>query len=275
MHLESRPQLKSEDLARAEPFELRARDGIAIRGYLTTPKVSNPKRLPMVVLVHGGPHGIFDSYGFDWEAQLLASRGYAVLQVNYRGSGGRGKVFEASGYGRWGAEMQDDVTDAVNWAIKDGVADASRICIMGGSFGAYSALAGVFREPEMFRCAVGIAGVYDLELMHKKGDIPDLESGRRYLRMAVGTDAADMQSRSPSFNAERIKAAVFLVHGRDDERAPYEQAVRMRAALQKAGNSPEWLVESKEGHGFFNEKNRAEVYTRILEFLAKHTATRQ
>jgi dipeptidyl aminopeptidase/acylaminoacyl peptidase len=274
MHLESRPELKSADLARAEPFELRARDGVAIRGYLTTPRVANAKRLPMVVLVHGGPHGVFDSYGFDWEAQLLASRGYAVLQVNYRGSGGRGKQFEASGYGRWGAEMQDDVTDAVKWVIQDGVADASRICIMGGSFGAYAALTGAFREPDMFRCAVGIAGVYDLELMHKKGDISDLERGRRYLRMAVGTDAADMQRRSPSHNAERIKAAVFLIHGRDDDRAPYEQAARMRTALQKAGNEPEWLVEDKEGHGFFNEKNRAEVYTRILAFLAKHTAPR-
>lgn len=274
LQLESRPDLPSRELSPVEPVKLRARDGVSIDGFLTTPRGGSRRKLPMVVLVHGGPHGIYDSYDFDWEAQLLASAGYAVLQVNYRGSGGHGRDFEASGYGKWGAQMQDDVTDATRWAIQDGVADPQRICIMGGSYGAFSALAGVSREPDLYRCAVGIAGVYDLQLMHEKGDIPDTANGRRYLRMAVGTDAEDMKRRSPASNARQITAAVMLVHGRDDERAPYEQATRMRAALQAAGREPEWIVVPREAHGFFNEANRAKVYGQVLAFLARHTAPR-
>jgi dipeptidyl aminopeptidase/acylaminoacyl peptidase len=266
------PDLKPENLSDVEPIELKARDGLTIRGYLTVPNVENKKKLPTIVMIHGGPHSVFDSWEFNMESQLFASRGYAVLQVNYRGSGGRGRAFEAAGYGKWGAEMQDDVTDAVRWAIGDGVADPKRICIYGGSYGAYSALTGVFREPELFRCAVGMAGVYDLPLMFEKGDIQTIDSGVNYLRLALGTNIEELKKRSPVYNAEKIKAAVLLLHGRDDERAPLEHALRMRAALEKAGNAPEWFTEWGEGHGFFNEGNRVQAYERMLTFFGKHLA---
>lgn len=253
-----------------EPFEFSARDGMKIRGYLTTPQGPSAKQLPMIVLVHGGPHGVYDSFGFDFEAQLFASRGYAVLQVNYRGSGGRGRAFQAAGYGRWGREMQDDITDGVRWAISDGVADPKRICIYGGSYGAYAALTGAFREPDLFRCAVGMAGVYDLPLMFEKGDIQTIERGVNYLKLAIGTDIEELKRRSPVYNADKIRVPVLLLHGKVDERAPYEHAKRMRAALGKVGNSPEWSTEWGEGHGFFDEANRASAYELMLTFFAKH-----
>lgn len=271
--LASRPDLKAEQLGKVEPIEFTARDGLKIRGYLTTPPGAPEKGLPMVVVVHGGPHGVHDSYVFDWETQLFASRGYAVLQVNYRGSGGRGREFLGAGYGRWGREMQDDITDGVRWAIGDGVADPKRICIYGGSYGAYAALTGVFREPDMFRCAIGMAGVYDLSLMFEKGDIQSRESGMNYLERAVGTDKEELKRRSPVYNADKIKAEVLLLHGKLDERTPIEHAKRMREALEKAGNPPEWSTEWGEGHGFFDEANRAAAYERILQFLSKHLDT--
>ncbi|HVY83335.1 MAG TPA: S9 family peptidase [Steroidobacteraceae bacterium] len=269
-HLVAYPDIKVDELGDAYPIEFVARDGLKIRGYLTVPHGVPQKKLPMIVLVHGGPHGVYDAWDFDWEAQLFASRGYAVLQVNYRGSGGRGRDFEDAGFGRWGREMQDDITDGVRWAIGDGVADAKRICIYGGSYGAYAALTGAFREPDMFRCAVGLAGVYDLPLMFERGDIQSVESGVTYLKAAVGTDTEELKRRSPVYNADKIRAAVLLLHGKIDERAPYEHAVRMRDALTKAGNPPEWFTEWGEGHGFFDEKHRVEAYERILAFFEKH-----
>lgn len=266
------PDLKSEELANVDPIEFVARDGLKIRGYLTTPSSGPQKKLPLIVVVHGGPHGIYDTWEFNWETQLFASRGYAVLQVNYRGSGGRGRAFEGAGFGRWGREMQDDITDGVRWAIGDGVADPRRICIYGGSYGGYAALTGAFREPDLFRCAVGLAGVYDLPLMFEKGDIQSVERGVNYLRAAVGTDIEELKRRSPVYNADKIHAAVLLLHGKIDQRAPYEHALRMRAALTKAGNPPEWFTEWGEGHGFFDEKHRVEAYERILAFFDKHLA---
>lgn len=269
----ARPNLKPQDLAMVEPIEFKARDGLEIRGLLTVPNTPNKKKLPMIVLVHGGPHGPYDRWGFDYEAQLFASRGYAVLQINYRGSGGRGANFEAAGYGKWGLEMQDDITDGVRWAIADGVADAKRICIYGGSYGGYAALTGVFREPDLFRCAVGMAGVYDLSLMYERGDIQTVKRGVNYLRSALGDDMEDLKRRSPVYNADKIKVPVLLLHGKDDERAPIEHANRMRAALEKAGNAPEWMTEWGEGHGFFNEKNREVAYKKMLDFFARHLGT--
>jgi dipeptidyl aminopeptidase/acylaminoacyl peptidase len=271
--LASRPDLKPDQLANVEPVEFAARDGMKIRAFLTTPRGAPEKGLPMVVVVHGGPHGVYDTYGFDWEAQLFASRGYAVLQVNYRGSGGRGREFQSAGYGRWGREMQDDITDGVRWAIGDGVADPKRICIYGGSYGGYAALTGAYREPDLFRCAIGMAGVYDLPLMFQKGDIQSVESGINYLEKAVGTDPEELKRRSPVYNADKIRAKVLLLHGKLDERVPLEHARRMREALERAGNPPEWSTEWGEGHGFFDEANRAAAYQRILEFLSNNLGT--
>jgi dipeptidyl aminopeptidase/acylaminoacyl peptidase len=162
------------------------------------------------------------------------------------------------------------VTDGVRWAIGDGVADANRICIYGGSYGAYSALTGAFREPGMFKCAVGMAGVYDLALMFQKGDIPTFTRGLNYLKDALGEDRDELRGRSPAHNAKAITAKVLLVHGKEDPRAPLVQAERMRKALVQAGNPPEWVTETGESHGIFNPQNRVETWNRILAFFERN-----
>ncbi|MDE0422803.1 MAG: S9 family peptidase [Gammaproteobacteria bacterium] len=271
--LQARPWLSTKDLNPMEPVELTTRDGTVVHGYLTTPAGwTQADPLPMIVLVHGGPHGVRDYWGFDYEAQLFASRGYAVLQVNFRGSGGYGRQFLHAGYGRWGREMQDDVTDATRWAVSAGIADPDRLCIYGGSYGGYAALTGAFREPDLYRCAVGYVGVYDLEMALSKGDIPRLRRGLNYLKAAVGEDTSELRARSPAHNAERIEAAVMLVHGGQDTRVPLAQAKAMRRALRAAGRPVEvWHVESMEGHGFGQRENRREMYTKMLAFFDRHT----
>jgi len=273
LRMDAFPELKATDMAAVEAVEFQARDGVKVRGYLTTPRDSDGKprvNLPMIVSVHGGPHGIFDNYDYAYERQLFASRGYAVLQVNFRGSGGRGREYVSAGYGKWGREMQDDVTDGVRWAIQKGVADAGRVCIYGGSYGAFSALSGVAREPEMFKCAVGYAGVYDLSLLFRRGDIRMQSRGVSYLKDAVGEDEHELEARSPVNMARDIRAKVLLIHGVDDFRAPVEHANRMRKALADAGNPPEWLVEASEGHGFGDAGNRAAAYSAMLDFFARN-----
>jgi len=269
--LDARDWLKDVQLGDVVPIEFNARDGLNIRGLLTLPP-GQDKNLPAVVMVHGGPHGVYDRWGFNWEAQMLAAQGIAVLQVNYRGSGGQGLEFEAQGYGRWGREMQDDVTDGLKFVIGKGTIDPKRVCIYGGSYGGYAALTGVYRDPDLYQCAVGLAGVYDLELLFESGDIRRTRSGLNYLKTAVGDDKADLRSRSPVHNASKIKVPVLLVHGKLDERVPIKHAQQMRRALSKSGNEPEWHIESREAHGIFAEENRVVVYQKIVDFLSKHLA---
>jgi len=265
----TRSWIDTEQLVDMQPIEVAVRDGTKVRGFLSLPDLPDKrsKDLPLVVVVHGGPHGVADRWGYDSEAQLFAAQGYAVVQVNFRGSDGRGRSFEAAGYGRWGREMQDDVTDVVRFLIDDGTVDPERICIYGGSYGAYAALTGAYRTPDLYQCAIGVAGVYDLPMMFKRGDVRLSRSGHHYLKVAVGTDKAEMQDRSPTYNADKITAKVMLVHGAKDERAPLAQAQRMRRQLIKAGNEPRWLLEKREGHGFIEEQNRLNMYTQVLEFL--------
>jgi dipeptidyl aminopeptidase/acylaminoacyl peptidase len=251
-----------------EPFVMQARDGLELHGYLTRPGNAGP--YPMVVLPHGGPHAVRDDWNYDWEVQLLANRGYAVLQLNFRGSGGFGTTFESSGYREWGAKMQDDITDATRWAIDKKFALPDRICIFGASYGGYAALMGAVREPGLYRCAIGYAGVYDLELMLSSGDVRRSRSGRAYLDKALGSDAADLHSRSPVFNVEKIRIPVLLIHGKEDWRADFKQAKEMKAALDANHKEYEWMALSREGHGVYDEETRREVYERILEFLDRN-----
>ena len=264
----ARSWINPQQMRAMEPIELSARDGLELHGYLTRPAGAGPH--PLVVLPHGGPHGVRDAWGFDWEVQLLASRGYAVLQVNYRGSGGYGLDFEASGFRQWGGQMQDDLTDATKWAIEQGVTTADRICIYGASYGGYAAMMGAVREPKLYRCAIGYIGVYDLELMYESGDIPGSKSGIAYLEKVLGNDRADLRARSPVHLARAIEAPVLLVHGKEDWRADYKQAKRMRSALEAENKTFEWMALSREGHGIYDEETRREVYEKILAFLDKH-----
>ena len=266
-----RPALPPEQLGAMRPVELKVRDGTTVYGYVTS-HPNTPKPGPMVVFLHGGPHGVRDSWGFNWEAQLLASRGYHVLQVNYRGSGGYGNDYLAAGFGEWGGRMQDDVTDATRWAIANGIAERKRVCIFGASYGAYSALMGAAREPDLYRCAIGLAGIYDLTAMDSYGDIRARRSGLHYLAKVLGSPEK-RRARSPVHQAGNIQAAVMLWHGSLDRRAPLEHAQRMRDALQDAGKTVEWHVAQDQGHGVFGKAERRQTYAAILAFLAKHMGT--
>lgn len=266
--LASRNWIDPRRMRPKQAIEVKARDGLVLHGYLTRPAGAGEH--PLVVFPHGGPHGVYDDDSFEGDVQLLANRGYAVLQINYRGSGGYGAKFEEAGYREWGARMQDDVTDATLWAIEQKVAPADRICIFGASYGAYAALMGAVREPKMYKCAIGLAGVYDLELMLSSADVPRSRSGRAYLGDVLGNDKEQLRSRSPVYNANQIEAAVMLIHGKSDWRADFEQATRMKAALEKNGKPVEWLALTGEGHGIYDEESRREVYGRVLDFLDRN-----
>ncbi|MEO8010418.1 MAG: S9 family peptidase, partial [Dokdonella sp.] len=262
------PWLKADDLATMEPFTMKARDGKTLHGYLSKPVGKEAaKSQPMVVLVHGGPYNVRDEWGYDPTVQVLTSRGYAVLQVNFRGSGGYGYDFVKAGYGEWGAKMQDDVTDATQWAIAQGVADPKRICIQGASYGGYAALQGAVREPDLYQCAVGIVGVYDLRLMKSRGDIPQSSMGEGYLDMVLGTDNEQLGQRSPINQLDRIKANVMLVVGGQDKRVPPIHGENLQRALISKGKPPEWIYQRTEGHGFYDEANVEDMYTRLIAFL--------
>lgn len=267
--LNTSPWVNSNKMAKVEPFTITARDGVELRGYLTLPK-GDTKNLPLIVYPHGGPHGPRDFWRFDPDAQMLASRGYAVLQLNFRGSGGYGRDFEQSGYKKWGLEMQDDLTDATNWAVQTGLANKDRMCIYGASYGGYASLMGVVKEPNLYKCAIGYVGVYDLPMMSEEGDIASSESGIDYLKTALGEDQADLKARSPAYNVDKIKAALFIVQGGKDVRVPIEQMYSLTNQLDKRGYPYELMVKENEGHGFYKEEHRLELYQRMLTFLDKH-----
>jgi dipeptidyl aminopeptidase/acylaminoacyl peptidase len=257
-------------MAQMEPVALKARDGQALHGYLTRPSGKESARnLPLVVYVHGGPYGIWDNWDFDPEVQMLASRGYAVLQVNYRGSGGYGYDFMRAGYHEWGGKMQDDVTDATRWAIAQGIADAGRVCIYGASYGGYAALEGAVKDPDLYKCAIGYVGVYDLRQWAGHNDMAKSPAGFGSIDEHIGSDDADLWNRSPLAGADRIRAKVMLVVGGADARVPKAQGEAMRAALIKNKNEPEWVYEGREGHGFYAEEHVTQLYEKLLSFLDK------
>ena len=269
--MSSRPQLDKTQMATVKPFKFIARDGKDIHGYLTLPHGLDGKNLPMIVNPHGGPIGPRDNWGFNGETQLLASRGYAVLQVNYRGSGGYGKAFQDAGHQQWGQGIQNDIIDATQWAIKNGYADKERICIYGGSFGGYSSLMAPIRAPDLFKRTFGYVGVYDIDMMFKKGDIPESESGQRFLRRTHGTDSKTWAENSPARRAAEVKIPVYLAAGARDVRTPPEQTELMNKALIAAGNPPEgMIIQSGEMHGFYNVENRVNLYTEMLKFFGRH-----
>ncbi|TDQ46230.1 alpha/beta hydrolase family protein [Permianibacter aggregans] len=258
-------------LADVQPIRFKARDDVEINGYLTKPKHAKMP-VPMVVLIHGGPHqpGTEVRWEYDPEVQIFASQGYAVLQVNFRGSYGFGENYQTSGYRQWGRLMQNDVTDATKWAIAEGIADPNRIGIYGASHGGYSAMMGLITAPELYRCGIMFVGVSDLALMHEEGDIPERRSGRAYLDEVIGNDIDELEQWSPAHRAAEIQAPVFILHGGKDDRVPIEHAERLEKALKKAGKSVETLYYPFETHGFHDHEHRIEAYKRMLAFFDKH-----
>lgn len=262
--------LPEKALSDVDPIQFTATDGKIIKGYITQTASEKQSPQPMVVLVHGGPHGVRDYWRYNREVQMLASQGYRVLQVNYRGSYGYGKAFWQAGFRHWGDSIQQDIIDGTRWAIEQGYAIKDKVCIMGASFGAYAAVQSATIAPDLFACVVANAGVYDLEMMYDEGDIPSWYRGKAYLKRAIGTEKAELQAFSPIHNISKLTAPVFIAHGEEDERTPLEQAKALREALDKHDKQYLWFVKDRESHGFYNEENLIEYYQQLSDFIAKH-----
>lgn len=266
----TRSWIDPEQMAARTPISFTARDGRRIHGYLTLPNGVEPKNLPMITVVHGGPHGPRDSWNWDMEPQLLASRGYAVLQVNFRGSGGYGDEFERAGYRHWGTSIQDDITDGVAWAVAQGIADENRLCIYGGSFGGYSVVQSMVREPALYKCGFAFVGIYDMNLMFEEGDIPASDYGINYLEKVLGTDEKIRAAQSPLSHLDKLQGALYVAHGKEDVRAHVEHYYRLIEALEKQKIPHRKLLVKNEGHGFYEQENRVKLYSELLNFIDTH-----
>jgi dipeptidyl aminopeptidase/acylaminoacyl peptidase len=271
----TRPALNHYTLAPMQPISFTSRDGLTIHGYLTLPVGVEPRGLPLVLNVHGGPWAR-DLWGYDPEAQWLANRGYACLQVNYRGSTGYGKRFLNAGDKEWGAKMQDDLTDAVRWAIASGVADPARVAIYGGSYGGYAALAGATFTSDLFRCAVAIVGPSNL-ITFIATIPPYWESFRAMLHQRVGnpeTEADFLVQRSPLTHVDKIRIPMLIAQGANDPRVKQSESEQIVAAMAKAGIEHEYMLFPDEGHGFAKPENRLRFYVAAERFLARHLGGR-
>lgn len=250
------------------PISFVARDKETIHGYLTQPN-DGKKTHPLVLHPHGGPFGIRDSWGFNPDVQFLASRGYAVLQVNYRGSGGYGNRFQAIGKYQWGKTMQDDLTDAVNWAVQQGYTTADRVAIYGASYGGYATLAGLVYTPELYRCGINYVGVSDLNILVNSGR----DKGRGYKIFAknwIGKDADDIKARSPINFVERIRVPSLHAYGDNDPRVDIKHWTALERELKKYGKTYQFIRQSDEGHGFASEANSIAFAQAVELFLAQN-----
>ncbi len=265
------PWLPETKMATMKPIEYKSRDGLTINGYITLPNGKEPKNLPVIVNPHGGPWAR-DVWGWNPEVQMLANRGYAVLQMNFRGSTGYGRSFWQASFKQWGLKMQDDISDGVNYLVKEGIADPKRICIYGGSYGGYATLAGVTYTPDLYACAVDYVGVSNLftflntippywkpflDMMHEMVGEPE-------------KDKALLTATSPALNADRIKTPLFIAQGARDPRVNIDEANQMVKALKARGVDVPYMVKENEGHGFRNEENQFDFYEAMERFLAKY-----
>ncbi|HTP99205.1 MAG TPA: S9 family peptidase [Casimicrobiaceae bacterium] len=265
------PWLPEDALAAMKPVEYTARDGLAIHGYLTLPNGVAPRALPVVVNVHGGPWHR-DVWGYNPEVQFLANRGYAVLQVNFRGSTGYGRKFWEASFREWGRKMQDDVTDGVQWLVAQGIADPACIAIYGGSYGGYATLAGLAFTPDLYAAGIDYVGVSNL-LTFMKSIPPYWKPMLAMLQEMVGDmeeDEAMLRAASPVFSADKIKAPLLIAQGANDPRVVKSESDQMVEAMRRRGVEVEYLVKDNEGHGFRNEENRFEFYEAMERFLDKH-----
>ena len=248
------------------PIEFTNRNGETLFGFYSAP-LGKQGKLPLVVMPHGGPFDVEDHWGYDSDVQFLTSLGYAVLQVNYRGSGQRGDDFETATYAQWGTGIQDDIADGVKYLVAQNLADADRICIYGVSFGGYSAMMNPIRNPGMYKCSISYAGVYDLDRHYADRD--SSTQGRAFWERTLG-DKATRVAQSPSRLAAKLDVPMLLIHGKADYIAPYRQHEIAVSALRAAGKPFETLEKADEGHGFYKEANRVEAYNRMRTFLLKY-----
>jgi dipeptidyl aminopeptidase/acylaminoacyl peptidase len=266
-----RPWLPRDALADVKSITFQSRDGLAIHGYLTVPKGVEARNLPTVLVVHGGPWAR-DNWGYDPETQFLANRGFAVLQINYRGSTGYGKRFLHAGDREWGGKMLDDLVDGAEWAVSQGFADRGRLAIYGGSYGGYATLAALAFRPKIFACGIDYVGISNL-LTFMNTIPPYWETFRDIMYKRVGDPKADREfllSRSPLFAVDKIEAPLLVAQGYNDPRVNHAEAEQIVDALKAKGSQVEYLVKMDEGHGFQNPENRMEFYERMEAFLKSH-----
>jgi dipeptidyl aminopeptidase/acylaminoacyl peptidase len=273
----TRPWLDSRNMAGTQEFfRVKARDGLEIPVYVTKPKSKGP--WPTVIMVHGGPNVRGLSWGFNPANQFLASRGYMVVEPEFRGSMGYGDKLFKAGWKQWGLTMQDDVTDVTRWAIANDWADAKRIAIAGGSYGGYATMMGLLKEPALYKAGINIVGVTDIALMYEIGWSDFMDADNPWVRfgmpLMVGDrdkDAAQFTATSPLKQAAQIKQPVLMAYGEDDLRVPLPHGTKMRDALIASGNkNVEWVQYEGEGHGFMLTKNNVDLWGRVERFLAKH-----
>ncbi len=272
--IDERPDIRREQLSATKRVTYQARDELAIPAYLTLPRGREPTQLPLLVLVHGGPWSR-DLIEWDREVQLFASRGFAVLQINFRGSTGFGVKHLEAGYRQWGQKIQDDITDGVKWAIAEGIADADRVGIYGGSFGGYATLAGLTKTPGLYRAGAAYASVTDIELL--LSDDQWYSWGVDWHETMVGGERGDkerLRANSPLRNVARVRVPVLLGHGVDDQRVHVRQSQRMAKALRDAGKDVQYLEFPDEIHGFVLEANRIRWYAALIAFFEKNLAPR-
>jgi dipeptidyl aminopeptidase/acylaminoacyl peptidase len=270
----SQPKLENLELAAMKPISFKARDGLTVHGYLTTPVGVPAKKLPTVLLVHGGPWGR-DSWGYDSMVQWLANRGYAVLQVNYRGSTGYGKRFLNAGNREWAGKMHTDLIDAVNWIVEKGIADKKKVAIMGGSYGGYATLVGLTFSPDVFAAGVDLVGPSNLVTLFKT--MPKYWAPYKAMfARRVGDPAKEefLKSRSPLFFVNKIKAPLLIGQGANDPRVKQSESDQIVAALRKENKPVEYIVYTDEGHGFARPENRLHFFAKAEEFLAKYLGSR-
>lgn len=269
------PKLEGLPLASMQPIVYQSRDGVPIHGYLTTPAGVPSRQLPAVLLVHGGPWGR-DTWGYDPMVQWLANRGYAVLQMNFRGSAGYGKQFLHAGDREWAGKMHDDVIDGVNWLVQQGVADPKRIAIFGGSYGGFATLVGLTFTPDVFAAGVDLVGPSNIVTLLKSMP-PYWAPMRAMMFRRVGDPEADqafLESRSPLFQADRIKAPLLIGQGANDPRVPQAESEQIVAAMRRAGRPVEYVLYGDEGHGLARPENRLHFYALAEAFLAQHLGGR-
>jgi dipeptidyl aminopeptidase/acylaminoacyl peptidase len=264
--------LSGKPLAATRYVHYTARDRLDIPAYLTLPLGRAAKGLPLILLPHGGPYDVRDDGTFDQEVQFYANRGYAVLQPEYRGSGGFGKPFYEKGEGQWGRAMQDDLDDGMDWLAKDGIVDPRRVCIIGSSYGGYAALWGAARNPDRYRCAASFAGVSDLPRQLKYQ--LDFQVSKRYRsdwrKVVQGAPDFDLKGVSPLFTIDKLRVPVLLMHGDQDQRVPFKQSKIYADALKGAGKTYEFYALPGEGHGFSTSANMQQWFDRLDAFLAKY-----
>lgn len=269
---ELRPRIDFRQLARPKAVSFKARDGVRIQAYLTLPRGREAKDLPLIVMPHGGPFWVRDTLSYRDEVQLLANRGYAVLQPNFRGSGGYGEAFHQLGAGQIGRKMQDDLDDAMDWAVAQGIADKGRACLVGGSYGGYAAIWGVIRDPDRWRCAASWAGVTDWDRMLRYDrKFLSRKRGQDWKGLIEGDGSGTLDEVSPYRLAAQLKRPLLLAHGTEDTNVPFSQFRSMRdAAAKGAAVAPQLLVIEDEGHSFSTPENEGTWYETLEKFLAQH-----